>query len=84
MVSVCCVLGLMCLMRLAGDTALHFAARENHGDIINLLLCAGAQADLENKEGMTAAECARDSDVDRVLRAQEGTHSNADNGFIIF
>jgi len=52
----------------AGLTPLHKAAQKGHVEIAQILMKAGADANLKNKEGKTAAELAHGDSVLKVLK----------------
>ena len=59
-------------MNRLGESALHVAAKRNHVAVVELLLAAGAQRRLKNRDGLTAlrvAEAEGSSEAIAVLTA---------------
>lgn len=49
------------------NTPLHIAAEKGAVDIVKLLLARGADRNIKNKNGKTAAECTADSKIREIL-----------------
>ena len=52
-----------------GRTALHLAALGDHAECVQLLLNAGAHADIRDNEGRTALECAIQASSKKAINA---------------
>lgn len=57
-----------------GDTALHAASWKGHKEVVDLLLQAGANPHLKNKENKTPAELATSPDVAAALKRATGSY----------
>jgi uncharacterized protein len=57
-----------------GETALHFAAREGNLEGVKLLLEADANQELLDYDFYNAADCARDNEIDRLIRDWDKEH----------
>lgn len=61
-----------------GDTPLHSGAWKGHSDIVRMLLNAGANKNVNNKEGRTALELASDPETITLLRTSQRTSLSVD------
>ena len=60
---------------ISGQTPLHHAIAEGHGDAAMALIKAGAETDRKDNDGLTALECAPDGKVKLFIKEaceQEG------------
>ena len=53
----------------AGNTALHWAAQQGMGDVVEMLLRRGAAPNIQNSNGATALHCAASLGVEAVISA---------------
>eukprot|EP00418_Pyrodinium_bahamense_P016297 CAMPEP_0179116946 /NCGR_PEP_ID=MMETSP0796-20121207/54893_1 /TAXON_ID=73915 /ORGANISM="Pyrodinium bahamense, Strain pbaha01" /LENGTH=185 /DNA_ID=CAMNT_0020815275 /DNA_START=50 /DNA_END=604 /DNA_ORIENTATION=+ len=54
-----------------GNTALMVAAREGHGKVVDALIHAGADVDVRNLEGLSAADLARTDQIREAVKRAE-------------
>lgn len=63
-----------------GWTALHLAAGSDHADMIDLLIDAGCDRTIRNRNGQTALDVARAQQRSRAILRLESTRRNGGNG----
>ncbi|XP_054933447.1 osteoclast-stimulating factor 1-like isoform X2 [Dermacentor andersoni] len=61
-----------------GDTPLHSSAWKGHSDIVRMLLAAGANKNVKNKEGRTPLELASDPETVALLKSSQRTSISTD------
>ncbi|XP_075535954.1 osteoclast-stimulating factor 1-like [Dermacentor variabilis] len=61
-----------------GDTPLHSSAWKGHSDIVRMLLVAGANKNVKNKEGRTPLELASDPETVALLKSSQRTSISTD------
>lgn len=83
-VSVCCsqfITSHLNVLFTTGETALMKASRNNHVQVVSLLLDQGAQADILNYENMKARDTTLNVEVDKLLAAEEHVPDHVEKEF---
>jgi len=65
-----------------GRTAIHFASEEGHIDVLNLLIEAGGDLNIEDKFGLTPLYASKDIEVAKILLLK-GAHVSTEKNFEI-